>query len=442
MNSDKKYFLFPKPHFNHLFFIFYFISSLAKQYILRDMKEQDNLSIPIFKLYIYEIGDFFAAIPYLIIKKKTKSQNITKLINKDNKEKDDFIYNDIKIEMYNKTKRPITINIFIISLLNFTAQISTIIFYLIEGNQNLVVNYTNLNIILIFNIIFLYVLSKFMLNTEFYSHHYFSFTIFFICLIVITLIDFIEIANNKKTPLINSFLYISIRLFVILLYSIENILAKIMFFKYYYSPYLLLLMKAFIKLIFLIIFTIPLCFIKFENKIIFSMFKYIFIDKDSNNDKTEFIWLSIIYLFNSFFYNILNYLLIDKFSPTNATIAYIFENFGIFIINTIIDTKVKKNDVNYNDSNFIYRLILRLIMYILLIIASLIFNEFLVVNICGLANNTKLFLDYKEKNDFNLIGELNNEITPDDLISDVNIEENSRNSVVDKKENNIELTEL
>ena len=65
------------------------------------------------------------------------------------------------------------------------------------------------------------------------------------------------------------------------------------------------------------------------------MFKYIFIDK-------EFIWLSIIYLFNSFFYNILNYLLIDKFSPTNATIAYIFENFGIFIINTIIDTKVKK----------------------------------------------------------------------------------------------------
>ena len=172
------------------------------------------------------------------------------------------------------------------------------------------------------------------------------------------------------------------------------------------------------------------------------MFKYIFIDKDSNNDKTEFIWLSIIYLFNSFFYNILNYLLIDKFSPTNATIAYIFENFGIFIINTIIDTKVKKNDVNYNDSNFIYRLILRLIMYILLIIASLIFNEFLVVNICGLANNTKLFLNYKEKNDFNLIGELNNEITPDDLISDVNIEENSRNSVVDKKENNIELTEL
>ena len=81
-------------------------------------------------------------------------------------------------------------------------------------------------------------------------------------------------------------------------------------------------------------------------------------------------------------------------------------------------------------------------MYILLIIASLIFNEFVVINICGLANNTKLFLDYKEENDLNLIGELNNEINPDDLISDVNIEENNRNSLVGKKENNIELTEF
>ena len=81
-------------------------------------------------------------------------------------------------------------------------------------------------------------------------------------------------------------------------------------------------------------------------------------------------------------------------------------------------------------------------MYILLIIASLIFNEFVVINICGLANKTKLFLDYKEENDLNLIGELNNEINPDDLISEVNIEENNRNSVIGKKDNNIELKEI
>ena len=81
-------------------------------------------------------------------------------------------------------------------------------------------------------------------------------------------------------------------------------------------------------------------------------------------------------------------------------------------------------------------------MYILLIIASLIFNEFVVINICGLANNTKLFLDYKEKNDLNLIDKEDNEIIPEDCISEGNIEENNRNSFVGKPVNNIELTEF
>ena len=202
-----------------------------------------------------------------------------------------------------------------------------------------------------------------------------------------------------------------------------------MFFKYYYSPYLLLLMKAVIKFFFLIIFSIPLCFIKFKykeenKKLIFEMFSDIFEDKTS-------ILGCIIYLINSFFVNILIYLIIDKFSPTHTAIAYIFENLGIFIINSATE----KIDIAY-------RFGIRLIMYILLIIASLIFNEFVVINVCGLANNTKLFLDYKEKNDLNLIAEINNEISPDDLISEVNIEENNRISLVDKPKNSIELTEL
>ncbi len=46
-------------------------------------------------------------------------------------------------------------------------------------------------------------------------------------------------------------------------------------------------------------------------------------------------------------------------------------------------------------------------MYILLIIVSCIFNEFLVINICGLANGTKLFLDYKEQADLSLINDEN-----------------------------------
>ena len=443
MIPEKKYFLFPKPHRNHLLFLFYFISSIIKQYIFKGIKEEDNLSIPIFKLYIYEIGDLFSIIPYLILKKKTKTKNIAKPNDDDTTGNDYYIYNDIKIEQYNKKKKPIMINLFIISLVNFIALISTIIFYLTEKNQKMTVKHPNLNILLVFNIIFLFLLTKFMLNIELYLHHYFSLIIFIVCLVVITVIDFIAINENiveeykdsliKESHFINSSLYIIIRIFVVLLYSIENILAKIMFLKYYYSPYLLLLMKATIKLLFLIIFSIPLCIVRFdygEKKgiLIFSMISYIF-------DKKIHILTYIIYLINHFFYNILNYLIIDKFSPAHTVIAYIFEYFAIFLINTTTTKTGEKIIVDYKFG-------VRLVMYILLIIASLIFNEFVVINVCGLANNTKLFLDYKEKNDLNLIGELNNEITPDDLISEDNIEENNRNSLVGKKENNIELTEL
>ena len=440
MIPEKKYFLFPKPHRNHLLFLFYFISSIIKQYIFKGIKEEDNLSIPIFKLYIYEIGDLFSIIPYLILKKKTKTKNIAKPNDDDTTGNDYYIYNDIKIEQYNKKKKPIMINLFIISLVNFIALISTIIFYLTEKNQKMTVKHPNLNILLVFNIIFLFLLTKFMLNIELYLHHYFSLIIFIACLVVITVIDFIAINENiveeykdsliKESHFINSSLYIIIRIFVVLLYSIENILAKIMFLKYYYSPYLLQLMKAIIKLFFIFIFSLPLIFIKINGIIIFSLFKDIF-----KNDILKNIFHYIIYLINHFFYNILNYLIIDKFSPAHTVIAYIFEYFAIFLINTTTTKTGEKIIVDYKFG-------VRLVMYILLIIASLIFNEFVVINICGLANNTKLFLDYKEKNDLNLIGELNNEITPDDLISEDNIEENNRNSLVGKKENNIELTEL
>ena len=417
MKSDKKYFLFPKPHLNYLFFLFYFISSLARQIILRVINEKDNLSLPILKLYIYEIGDFFSIIPYLIIKKKVNSKNITKPIDNNNNEKNEFIYNDIELDLFNRKRKQKIINIVFISLTNFIALISTTIFYLITGTSKMTVKHANLNIVYIFNILFLFVLSKVILNIEFYLHHYFSLIIFLLCLVVISVIDFIDLKEKNENPFIDSLLYIVIRIFVVLLYSIESILAKIMFLKYYISPYLLLLIKTIFKLFLIVIFSIPFCFIKFKERIIFTMFRDIFENKLMN------ILYYIIYLFICFFYNLLNYLIIDKFSPSHLAIAYIFENLGIFII----DAALKAFIIDYKFG-------IRLAMYILLIIASIIFNEFLVINICGLANNTQLFLDYKEKNDLSLIDGIYS-----DNFSNEHFTERNDTSVR-KTETNLELT--
>ena len=423
MNSNKKYCLFPKPSFSHLYFLFYFVSSMVKQYIFKDIKEKENLSIPIFKLYVYEIGDFFSIIPYLIMKKEIKSEKITKSIANNYRRNFRYIYNDI----FAKMKSRIIRNIFIISLINFIGQISTIIFYLIEGNQQMKVNHAYLNIVLIFNIIFLFLLTKFIMDISFYLYNYLSLIIFIICLIGLVFLDFSHIINNS-IDFTNSLLYIVIKIFVALLYSIENIFAKIMFLKYYISPYFLLLIKATIKLCFLIIFSIPLFFAKFkdkngEEKIIFLMIKDIFED-------WKIIMFYIIYLINSFFYNILNYFIIDNFSSTHTAIAYIFEYFGIFIIYTI--TKSIKIDYIFG---------IRFIMFILLIIASLIYNEFIVINICGLANGTKLFLDYKEKVDLSLINEIKNFNINGNDYEDKN-EESDRASLFRETMSNVELEEF
>ena len=426
MKSSKKYFLFPKPHLTHLLFLFFFISSIVKQYIFIGMKEEDNLSVPIFKLYLYVFDNILTVIPYLILKKKMKSQNIEKpIIN--NKGNVNFIYNDI----YMKKKKLIIINIFIISLVSFIAQISTIIFYLIEGNQKMIIKGANLNIILVFNIIFLFLLSKVILDITYYLHHYFSLIIFIICLIVLVIIDCITIDENnkkysqdsieRKSALINSVLYIVIKIFTELLYSLEIVICKVLFLKYYITPYFVLLMTGIIKLLFSIIFSIPLFFVKFNDKIIFSMFKDIFKNKLN-------ILYYIIFLINSCVFDTLDYLIIDKFSPTHSVIAYILENLGIFIINA----GLKTFEIDYKFG-------IRLVMYILLIIASLIFNEFLVINICNLANNTKLFLDYKERKDLSSISEIFN---GNECFSEANNEESVRSSVVKEPINNIELNEL
>ena len=188
-------------------------------------------------------------------------------------------------------------------------------------------------------------------------------------------------------------------------------------------------MKATFKFFFLIIFSIPLCFVKFKDphggkKVIFSMFVDIFQNRID-------ILLYIIYLINSFFYNILIYLIIDKFSCAHSAISLIFENFGIFIINTAI-----------KDIKCDYKFGIRLLMYILLIFTSLIFNEFLVIKICGLANNTKLFLDYKEKADLSSIEEIHHDNNLKEYLSEGSKEENIRIPFMTESINNIKLTEL
>ena len=101
-----------------------------------------------------------------------------------------------------------------------------------------------------------------------------------------------------------------------------------------------------------------------------------------------YICIVIVYTITSFFYNNLYFKIIDVFSHNHFVISRIFEFFGIFIIDLIV----------YGADSEDY-LIVKIILFILLIISAFIYNEFLVINLCGLSKNTKLFLDYEAENE-------------------------------------------
>ena len=163
-------------------------------------------------------------------------------------------------------------------------------------------------------------------------------------------------------------------------------MAKYIFLFNFISTYALLLIKSIFHFIYLIIFSIPFISKKIgdkngENGNIFLMIADIFEDK-------TYYFIIIAYTITSFFYNNLLFKIIDIFSPNHFTISRLLENVGIFIIDSII-----------NETGSIGYLVLKSVMYIILIIAALIYNELLVINICNLGKNTQLFLDFEAENE-------------------------------------------
>ena len=85
--------------------------------------------------------------------------------------------------------------------------------------------------------------------------------------------------------------------------------------------------------------------------------------------------------FNEYFMHLNIFLIIDKFSPIHFAMASIISYF----ISSLFSIFLSEND---KISNFFYKLGI----YLVLIVTSLIYNEFIILNFCGLQKYTQLFL--------------------------------------------------
>ena len=337
------------------------------------------------------------------MKRRSKSERLNEIKKSDkNSDNIEYIYNDRKEDQKKKSTFKI---FFVLSIVNFIPQISGLIYYVIIMEERIKI--TNLNIRLIFSIFSVVLFSILILHTKFYIHHFFSILIDIICLIIIAVIDIKNLIDNGNIA--ESAIFLLIILINEILYSLSNIIAKILFLYYYISTFALLLYKSIFHFVYLIIFSIPFIFIKIYNKnreerVVFLMIIEFFEEKIN-------ILIFISYMFISFFYNNLFFKIIDLFSPNHFTISRIFEGFGVFVIDLILNGVVNKIDF-----------VIKLITFILLILSSFIYNEFLVINICGLASKTNLFLEYNSQSENSSRNESEMSIT-------LSIENNEENKI-------------
>ena len=382
-----KLLIFPKLNFNHIYFFFFFLISFIK-IVIRKWIDNNNkdLAQRLFNIYTYTISDLISVIPLVInkcISGKSKPKNKAKRT-ASLESNITFIFRDHWAEKH----KSLLLKTLIVAIADLLAQLITFIFYMIKGENEREVEEYNLNTILIVRIVSVYLLSLIILKTYFYKHHYFSFIINIICLLFLSILDILNINKKRTKDALMIIIYIFVKIFSTLFYSLENVYGKKALMKEFLSPYSILMYIGIYEFIFLIILSIPLIFIEtkdatdnYKKSIIFKRF-------DKFIDYTYIIKNATLMITN-FFYNLTIWTIIDKYSPNHIAMANIFESFGASLYLVIFE----RNKVDR------WTIYVTFIIYIFLIFGAFIHNEFIVINACGLNENTTLFLDYRAEMD-------------------------------------------
>ena len=263
---------------------------------------------------------------------------------------------------------------------------------------------TSSSISLFFDIIFYIGLSRVILGDKIYSHQIFS-SIIIICSIIIVIILYLIKDNLTKNIFLNLFLIIIITC----LYSLFNILEKKYFIKYMASPYHFMFITGIYALIFILLYEIFTVIIFgfdtdfngifYQFKANFQEYKGLYILIFIGDVISAFVWLAGIHLTVYFF------------SPCHFIISESISQ----IISTFLDNTIKGFPVHEK--------IIIIFLFIIILFATLIYNETVIINIWSLNKNTKknIFLrELKEKRDIldsknkNYIEEDNTKVINDD----------------------------
>ena len=391
-----KRFFFPRFEWKYSLFLLFFIFSFLYNFIIRWISlNTKQVAQPFLNTYLFNISDYLSIIPFLIVKHRTKAHNLSK---SSEIESTPTVTKSFTTYHEKVTKKDFKFFLIVglVGLFDCLSHISSLLFYIVYGKNERSVPENNLSSLLIFNILIIYIFSKLILKTAFYRHHYLSFLMNVICILILGTIDIINTATTDNKESIGMIIfYIIKKIFTIIFYSIEDVIGKKVMITFFLNIYTLLLCRALTGTIIFIIFSIPFIFIKIKDVsgayeegkndiIIFSGIADLLKD---------FSYKIIFFVLTNFFYNIFIWLIIDNFSPSHYAISTVLESLG-----TLIRLWIMEPDQ-------VHLPLLRIFIYIILIIAGIIHTEMIVINYCGLEKNTKLFLDYLENEDLKSIND-------------------------------------
>jgi hypothetical protein len=233
----------------------------------------------------------------------------------------------------------------------------------------------DLYFLLFFDIFARYIFSRWILKTYFYKHHYLSFILNIIGLIPIAYVD-IRNKLELEWQYICLVIFASIQL---ILYSFEDIMNKVAFRTLYILPNTLIFYKGLVQLIYLAI--ISVLFFWFRLNYFNYDYDYVF---------------EIRQFFSFVPFNILRTInlvkVIDKFSAQHMTLLKVFETI-IYYGYCISPLKKLLNSKSFEIKNIGLAYPLQTIGFLLLLFASLIHNELIIINTPSLKAKTEYYLD-------------------------------------------------
>ena len=323
-------------------------------------------------LFTYCISDLLSGFLIIITQRLTQSHSTQ------GNEKEENLLNPFELINFDKndkkSRKKKYFLIFLICLIDFLGRAASLIYYFIFDDNSLSLESKNTWLI-IMDLIFRILFSKWILQEKIYKHHLMS--LFFLIIGYISMIySGIYLLNHSK---VGKWYYIIFSILRRLAFSIGDTLTKKLFAEEFILPQILMFYKGIFALIIHCLVFFPI--IAFSETIPFSENNnYFFID----NDSFEKI-MKILFIIFLFIRNVIILQIIYVFSAIHIGFFDSVIKYCDYIMKVIF-SGLDKSDLP--EPKFLM-FIINLISLILIIFGTLLFSEIIIINKWGLDYDTK-----------------------------------------------------